>query len=135
MVLDSYFSTKKLDCIDATPPPTPPVTPSEILGATGIKIVEGSDDTEVNWVTIEEVLIFPMCENEDDKSACFDELMQKHIRKKNRYPEMAQEMGVEGSVNTQFIINKDGDLDAIRKRGPHALLEQEAARILCKLPK
>ena len=145
--------------LKATPPPTPPVTPSEIeiaedddpvqetlieaientqdteiLEATDIKIVEGPDDVEVNWVTIEEVPVFPGCENEKDKRACFNEMMQKHIRKNFRYPEMAQEMGLEGRVNTQFIINKDGSIGTIKKRGPHVLLEQEAARILSKLP-
>ena len=48
---------------------------------------------------------------------------------------MAQELGLEGKVNTQFIINKDGSIGTIRKRGPHELLEQETVRILSKLPK
>jgi protein TonB len=97
--------------------------------------VDGPDDVQVNWVTIEEVPIFPGCENEKEKRACFNERMQKHIRKNFRYPEMAQEMGLEGRVNTQFVINKDGSIGTIKKRGPYALLEQEAERILSKLPK
>ena len=48
---------------------------------------------------------------------------------------MAQELGLEGRVNTQFIIHYDGSIGAIKKRGPHELLEQEAERILSKLPK
>ena len=62
-------------------------------------------------------------------------MMQKHIRKNFRYPELAQEMGQQGRVNTQFMINKDGSIGSIRKRGPHELLENEAVRILSKLPK
>ena len=62
-------------------------------------------------------------------------MMQKHIRKNFRYPELAQEMGLQGRVSTQFIINKDGSIGTISKRGPHELLEREAARILSKLPK
>jgi protein TonB len=108
---------------------------TKILEATDIKIVDGPDDVQVNWVTIEEVPIFPGCENEKEKRACFNERMQKHIRKNFRYPEMAQEMGLEGRVNTQFVINKDGSIGTIKKRGPYALLEQEAERILSKLPK
>ncbi len=146
--------------LEPTPPPAPPVVPTEIevvadedpIIETNIESTESSQDkpilevsdiivkeideeVDVNWVTIEEVPIFPGCENEADKRACFNEMMQKHIRKNFRYPEMAQELGLEGRVNTQFIIRKDGSIGTIQKRGPHELLEQEAERILSKLPK
>ncbi|WP_339841221.1 energy transducer TonB [uncultured Maribacter sp.] len=108
---------------------------TEVLEVSDFEVVEEPDEVEVNWVTIEEVPVFPGCENEKDKRACFNEMMQKHIRKNFRYPELAQEMGLQGRVSTQFIINKDGSIGTIRKRGPHELLEREAARILSKLPK
>lgn len=108
---------------------------TEVLEASDLEVIDVPDEVEVNWVTIEEVPIFPGCEDEKDKRACFNDMMQKHIRKNFRYPELAQEMGIQGRVSTQFIINKDGSIGAIRKRGPHELLENEAARILSKLPK
>ncbi len=108
---------------------------TEILEASDLKVIDIPDEVEVNWVTIEEVPVFPGCEDEKDKRACFNDMMQKHIRKNFRYPELAQEMGLQGRVNTQFIINKDGSIGTILKRGPHELLEKEAARILSKLPK
>ena len=108
---------------------------TEVLEASDLEVIDVPDEVEVNWVTIEEVPVFPGCEDEKDKRACFNDMMQKHIRKNFRYPELAQEMGLQGRVSTQFIINKDGSIGAIRKRGPHELLENEAARILSKLPK
>ena len=108
---------------------------TEILEASDIEVIDVPVEVDVNWVTIEEVPVFPGCENEKDKRACFNEMMQKHIRKNFRYPELAQEMGQQGRVNTQFMINKDGSIGSIRKRGPHELLENEAVRILSKLPK
>ncbi|APQ16641.1 energy transducer TonB [Maribacter hydrothermalis] len=112
------------------------VTPdTEVIDPTDLKVIDEPEEVDVNWVTIEEVPVFPGCENETDKRACFNDMMQKHIRKNFRYPELAQEMGLQGRVNTQFIINKDGSIGAILKRGPHELLEAEAARILSKLPK
>jgi protein TonB len=108
---------------------------TEILEVDEIEVDEIEEDVDVNWITIEEVPIFPGCENEKDKRACFNEMMQKHIKKHFRYPELAQEMGLQGRVSTQFIIQKDGTIGAIRKRGPHQLLEDEAERILKKLPK
>ena len=108
---------------------------TEVLEATDLEVIDVPDEVEVNWVTIEEVPVFQGCEDEKDKRACFNDMMQKHIRKNFRYPELAQEMGLQGRVSTQFIINKDGSIGTIQKRGPHELLENEAARILSKLPK
>ena len=108
---------------------------TEVLEASDLEVIDGPDEVEVNWITIEEVPVFPGCEDEKDKRACFNDMMQKHIRKNFRYPELAQEMGLQGRVSTQFIINKDGSIGTIQKRGPHELLENEAARILSKLPK
>jgi protein TonB len=108
---------------------------TEVLEASDLEVIDVPDEVEVNWVTIEEVPIFPGCEDKKDKRVCFNDMMQKHIRKNFRYPELAQEMGLQGRVSTQFIINIDGSIGTIRKRGPHELLENEAARILSKLPK
>lgn len=108
---------------------------TEILEVSDIKLVENELEPEVNWITIEEVPVFPGCENETDKRACFGKMMQQHISKVFRYPELEQEMGIEGRVNVMFDIQKDGTIGNIRKRGPNGNLENEAARIIGKLPK
>lgn len=108
---------------------------TKILDVSDIKLVENELEPEVNWITIEEVPIFPGCENETDKRACFGKMMQQHINKVFRYPELEQEMGIEGRVNVMFDIKEDGTIGNIRKRGPNGNLENEAARIIGKLPK
>ena len=65
----------------------------------------------------------------------FQEKIQKHIIKNFRYPEIAQEMGIQGRVFVQFIIGKDGNISGIRTRGTDKNLEKEANRIISKLPK
>ncbi len=106
--------------------------------------LEGSEEktsTEENtsdsypFATIDEVPIFPGCENAVDKKACFDEKLKEHIRKNFRYPEAAQEQGIQGRVAVLFTIDADGNISAIKKRGPHELLENEAVRIIERLPK
>ncbi|MCR9265042.1 MAG: TonB family protein [Flavobacteriaceae bacterium] len=105
-----------------------------------IETIEVADDDEpeiVPWVLIEDAPTFPGCENvtdKEEKKLCFQEMMQKHIRKHFRYPEIAQEMGLEGRVNVVFTIQKDGKIADVRMRGPHESLETEAARIISKLP-
>ena len=66
---------------------------------------------------------------------CFQTMMNKHINKVFRYPETAIEMDLQGRVNVVFEIQKDGSIGNVRMRGPHKILENEAARIIDKLPK
>jgi len=157
---DSIIEEATIIELKATPPPKPKVLPieieiieddepiieteviaseidtdTEIVDPSDFEVIEEPEEVKVIWTTIEEVPIFPGCESAEDKRACFNEMMQKHIRKNFRYPELAQEMGIQGRVNTQFLINNDGSIGAIQKRGPHDVLEKEAVRILSKLPK
>ncbi len=86
---------------------------------------------------VEEVPIFPGCEKvaEEDRLACFNRKMRKHIVKNFRYPEMAQEMGVEGKVNVFFKIDVDGRITNFQMRGTSPVFEKEAARIIGRLPR
>jgi protein TonB len=146
--------------ITPPPPPPPPVAPpiieiieneaeepesiiqstesneeTKVIEVDEVEFVQVDEEVNVIWTTIEEVLIFPGCEKENDKRACFQKMINRHISKAFRYPEIAQEMGVEGKVFTQFTINKDGSIGNILLRGPDKYLEKEAQRIISKLPK
>ena len=89
----------------------------------------------VPFAVVEEVPIFPGCENALDKKACFQEKMISHIKKHFNYPKEAQDLGIQGRVSLIFTIDTDGSITNIRKRGPHVLLENEAERIINRLPK
>ena len=107
----------------------------EIIEVDDIEVEEVEEDIDVPFSVIEDVPVFPGCEGASDKRACFNEQMQKHIRKNFRYPEIAQEMGIQGRVAVMFTIQKDGSIGNIRLRGPDKNLEAEARRIIEKLPK
>jgi protein TonB len=141
------------------PPPTPPPAPEvievvedeeeveetviestetnedEIVEVVEV-IEEEFEDVDVPFAVIEDVPIFPGCEKvaKSERRNCFQEQMNKHIRKNFRYPEIAQEMGIQGRVYINFIIAKDGSISNIRMRGPDKNLEAEAQRIISKLP-
>ncbi|MGB5646840.1 MAG: energy transducer TonB [Muriicola sp.] len=146
--------------IKTPPPPPPPAAPEvievvedeeeveetviestetsqeeEIIEVEDVEVMDDDLDVDVPFAVIEDVPIFPGCEGASDKRACFNEMMQKHIIKNFRYPEIAQEMGVQGRVNVMFTIQKDGSIGNIRYRGPDKNLEAEALRIIEKLPK
>ncbi|SDQ26532.1 energy transducer TonB [Flagellimonas zhangzhouensis] len=146
--------------IKTPPPPPPPAAPEvievvedeeeveetviestetsqeeEVVEIEEVEVEEVEEDITVPFAVIEDVPVFPGCEGESDKKACFQEMMMKHIRKNFRYPEIAQEMGVQGRVSVVFVIQKDGSIGNIRMRGPDKNLEAEALRIIEKLPK
>ncbi|MDO1513488.1 energy transducer TonB [Maribacter confluentis] len=146
--------------IKTPPPPPPPAAPEiievvedeeeveetviestetsqeeEIVEVEDVVVDEIEEDVDVPFAVIEDVPVFPGCENESDKRACFNTMIQKHIGKNFRYPEIAQEMGVQGRVSVMFVIQKDGTIGNVRMRGPDKNLEQEAARIINKLPR
>jgi len=101
-----------------------------------IEVEEEFEDIDVPFAVIEDVPVFPGCESvaKSQRRACFQEQMNKHIRKNFRYPDIAQEMGIQGRVYVNFIIAKDGSITNIRMRGPDKNLENEAARIIGRLP-
>lgn len=102
-------------------------------------VVAVEDPTEsIPFVLIENAPLFPGCEKEKTekgKRECFQEMLQRHIQKHFQYPEVAQELGLEGKVNVMFTILENGGIAEVKMRGPHESLEAESARILSKLPK
>ena len=102
-----------------------------------VEVMEEEMDIDVPFAIIEDVPLYPGCENvpKSQRRKCFQEKIQKHIYNEFRYPEIAQEMGIQGRVFVQFMIGKDGIISGIRTRGPDKNLEKEANRIISKLPR
>ncbi|MHA7830323.1 MAG: energy transducer TonB [Flagellimonas sp.] len=111
---------------------------TKVADVEDVAVAEDDIPEEIPFVLIENAPVFPGCEQEkteEDKRTCFQEQMLKHIRKNFRYPEIAQEMGLQGRVSVIFTVQKDGSIGNVRLKGPHESLEKEAARIIFKLPK
>ena len=145
-----------------TPPPPPPPPPApevlevvedeeeveetiiestetdqeEIVEVEDVEVEDDFDDVDVPFAVIEDVPIYPGCEKvaKSERRNCFQDQINKHIRKNFHYPEIAQEMGIQGRVYVNFVIAKDGSITNVRMRGPDKNLEKEAARIISKLP-
>ncbi|MGD2005030.1 MAG: energy transducer TonB [Flavobacteriaceae bacterium] len=109
----------------------------EIIDVEAVEIEEEEEEISVPFAIIEEAPIFPGCEKVDKSKQrdCFQKQINKHIVKNFRYPEIAQELGIQGRVYVNFVIAKDGSITNIRLRGPDKNLEEEAKRIISKLPK
>ena len=107
------------------------------LDASDIDLVEEEEEVIVPFAIIEEVPVFPGCEgvSKAEQRACFQKKMQEHVASNFKYPETAAELGIQGKVFVLFTIGRDGMVTRINTRGPDALLEKEAHRIIAALPK
>ncbi|MDE3742954.1 energy transducer TonB [Maribacter polysaccharolyticus] len=110
----------------------------EAVEVDDVEVGEEEEEISVPFAIIENVPVFPGCESAQgnaERKACFQKMIQEHIKKEFRYPQIAAEMGIQGRVFVQFAINSKGYIDGIRTRGPDPGLEKEASRIVSSLPK
>ena len=107
---------------------------TESQESSGSECSSDEDSIDVPFAVIEEIPIFPGCEDSNDKRRCFQEKMDQHINDNLVYPEEAMEKGIEGRVTVSFNITKEGKITCIRTRGPDPLLEKEVLRIISLLP-
>jgi protein TonB len=110
----------------------------EIVKAEKVVVAEEDEpEPDVPFAIIEDVPLFPGCENvpKEKRKECFQEKIQAHIKKNFQYPEAAIDAGHQGKVFVSFIIEKDGSVKIANMRAPYPTLEKEALRIMSKLPK
>jgi periplasmic protein TonB len=109
----------------APPPPPPPPPPQPKV--------------EEIFKVVEDMPRFPGCEdtaNKDDRKKCAEQKMLEYIYKNIKYPAIARENGVEGTVVITFVVEKDGSItDATIARDIGATCGQEALRVVNMMPK
>ena len=106
------------------------------------EVVEAPVEEEVEdvpFAVIEDVPIFPGCENlrnNDERKKCMSEKISKYVNKEFD-TDLGAELGLSGinRVIVQFRIDEKGNIGQVRARAPHPRLEQEAARVINSLPK
>ena len=137
-----------------TPPPPPP---PEVKNVEELIVVE--DEKEVESVEIqtedneEEIIIQAPVEEvveEEVEDVVFvvvetmpsfpggQQALFKYLSDNIKYPVIAQENGIQGTVVCQFTVNKDGsivDVEAVKNTSGDAALEKEAIRVIKSMPK
>ena len=93
----------------------------------------------VPFILIEDVPIFPGCENLSnniERKDCMSEKITKFINKEFNSA-LGSQLGLTGinRINVMFKIDTKGDIVDIKTRAPHPKLEQEAQRVIQALPK
>lgn len=103
------------------------------------EIEEVEEDIEVPFAVIENVPVFPGCENEktnNAKKSCMSEKINKFVNKKFN-TDLAADLGLSGvqRISVAFKVDKSGNIVGVRARAPHPKLEEEAVRVVSSLPK
>lgn len=111
----------------------------EIVEVEEIEEVEEEVIADVPFAVIENVPIYPGCENESGNNAkkkCMSEKIQKFVQRKFD-TDLASDLGLEGRqrISVQFKIDKNGNVVGVRARAPHPRLEKEAVDVVKALPK
>ncbi|MBK5212118.1 MAG: energy transducer TonB [Flavobacteriaceae bacterium] len=93
---------------------------------------------DVPFAVIENVPVYPGCENEkgnDAKKKCMSAKISEFINKKFD-TNLASDLGLEGRqrISVQFKIDKNGKVVDVRARAPHPRLEKEAVNVVQSLP-
>jgi len=146
------------------PPPPPPPAPEVIqvmedeveIEETVIESTEAKQDqkivevkeikeevveeeiADVPFAVIENVPVYPGCENEkgnDAKKKCMSSKISEFINKKFN-TDLASDLGLDGRqrIAVQFKIDKNGNVIDVRARAPHPRLEKEAVSVVQSLP-
>ena len=140
------------------PPPPPPPPPQEILeiveddkeieNEAEIQDSEADMQTEIFeqpeevieeaeiFTVVEDMPVFPGCEGKGDQ--CTQNEIFKFIQSNAKFPAMAKDAGISGTVYVNFVIDDKGkvtDIKVLRGVAGGASLDKAAMEAVSKLPK
>ena len=114
---------------------------TEILDVAQVieEVEEEEEIINVPFAVIENVPIYPGCEDEPNNEAkkkCMSTKVKEFIQA-NFNTTLAGDLGLEGTqkIFVTFKIDKTGKVVDIRSRAPHPKLEEEAAKVVKSLPR
>lgn len=148
---------------EVAPPPPPPPPPPEVIEVVEddveleeeleiqstetdmmeevevIEMEEEESDEILNFQVVESVPVFPGCEdskNNTERKNCFQQKILQFVAREFKFPEMARQMGIQGRVYVDFVIEKNGKISNVKiVRGVDPLIDDEAVRVIKMLPK
>lgn len=149
-----------VDLITPPPPPPPPQQTTiieivddeeEIEEELEVEDLELDENTEIEIVEFEEEVVddtpFMIVENMpalgdcknlrgDERHQCTQMEIIKYVSKNTKYPPIAKDANIQGTVFVYFVVDKNGDVtDAKVLREVDPRLDKEALRVINTLPK
>lgn len=92
----------------------------------------------VPYMMIQNVPVFKGCEGleKEENKKCFDKKMKQFVRR-NFDPDLVESLGLNSGkyrIQSEFIINEQGNVVDIKIRAPHTKLQKETQKMIEKLP-
>lgn len=131
------------------PPPPPPPPPQEILEIVEDDVEiedeveidsEADEDTEIKIMEVEEEVyedeIFTVVEQMPEFPGG-TQALYKYIQENVKYPQVAKEAGIQGTVYLSFVVEKDGnitDIKILRGIPGGRMCDDEAVRVVKTMP-
>ncbi|MBI6115713.1 M56 family metallopeptidase [Salegentibacter maritimus] len=117
--------------MDTEKPPMPPSPPSFEKSST-------DNSNSVPFGVIEDVPVFKGCEglsSNEERKKCTSNKISQFVNK-NFDTSIAEKSGLTGvnRIIVQFRIDETGKIVDVKARAPHPILEEEAIRVISKLP-
>ena len=112
----------------------------EIVEVEEVEVVEEEEEIgDVPFAVIEDVPVFPGCENQktnQTRKDCMSEKIQEFVNRRFN-TSLGSDLGLSGinRIYVQFRIEKNGNVTVLGARAPHPRLQQEAERVVNLLPK
>ncbi|WP_138432255.1 energy transducer TonB [Winogradskyella algicola] len=96
------------------------------------------EPVDVPFYKIEKAPIYPGCEKKKtnaDRKKCMSDKISKLVSKRFN-TDVASDHGISGlqKIQTQFTVDKNGNITNVKIRTPHPVLEKEALRVINKIP-
>ncbi|WP_053992951.1 energy transducer TonB [Mangrovimonas sp. TPBH4] len=110
----------------------------EVVDAKSLNVYKVVDDIPLPFEFIESVPVYPGCEKakgNDARKKCMSEKIAKLVNRKFS-PDIARDLGLNGiqKIYVEFKVGKTGKVKDIRARAPRMELENEAKRVINKIP-
>ncbi len=129
------------------PPPPPPAAPEIIqvveneVEVAEVEMIDTEADAKMvveEFAIKEEVVeeeIFTIVESMPEFPGGGQEALFKYLQKEMKYPQVAKENGIQGTVFVNFVVGKDGKIRDVKiLRGVNKMLDDEAIRVVKAMP-
>ena len=107
---------------------------------TEIEIIEEDDDVDDDtpFMIVENMPALAQCKTMrgDERNQCAQMEIIKYVSKNTKYPPIAKDAGIQGTVFVYFVVGKDGKVKDVKVlREVDSRLDKEAKRVVESLPR
>ena len=107
---------------------------------TEIEIIEEEDDVEDDtpFMIVENMPALAQCKTMrgDERHQCTQMEIIRYVSKNTKYPPIAKDAGIQGTVFVYFVVGKDGKVKDVKVlREVDSRLDKEAKRVVESLPR